>query len=73
MNIVYANAQCSVRNGAEIIRLMPGDTWDADDPFVKARPDLFTNTPNVVHRSSGVEVIETATRRPGERRATRRG
>lgn len=73
MKVVYANADCVVAHGLERVRLSKGQTWDADDPFVKARPDMFTDTPAVIHRSAGVEVVESATRRPGERRTTRRG
>ena len=74
MNIVYANAQGSVPWNGTIVRLNPGDTWAADDPFVKARPDLFSDTPNVVHRTTPADrPVEVATRRPGERRGAVRG
>ena len=68
--IVHANAQCSVHFEGLIVRLMPGQPWAADDPFVKARPDLFTVDPAFVHRTTTAPV-EQATRRPGERRTTR--
>jgi hypothetical protein len=67
--IVYAAAQCSVRHNNMTIRLMPGDPWDASDPFVRARPDLFSDVPAMVHRT----VVEQATAAPGERRMTKRG
>lgn len=52
------------------------DAWPADDPLVKARPDLFSDDPTRTFTSSGARTapaeVETATRRPGERRGTRR-
>lgn len=68
--IVHANAHGSVRYEGQIIRLLPGQPWAADDPFVIARPDLFTDDPAFVHRTT-IAPVETATRRPGERRNTR--
>lgn len=52
------------------------DPWVANDPLVKARPDLFSDAPERVFTSGGARSapaeVETATRRPGERRSTRR-
>jgi len=47
--------------------------WEADDPFVKSHPDLFSDVPQKVHRTTTAPVIETATAAPGEVRNTRRG
>lgn len=30
-----------------------GDVWWADDPFVLARPDLFSSTPLIAHSTIG--------------------
>lgn len=61
------------------VNLTAGEAWDADDPVVATRPDLFTDSPPFVRRTSGGLVvtqradIEDATARPGERRGgTRR-
>lgn len=50
-----------------IVRLVEGQAWDADDPFVKARPHLFIFT-DAPTRST----VEKATKVPGEKRETRR-
>lgn len=68
--IVYATAQTSVHFGGLVVRLAPGQPWDASDPFVKARPELFSSTPAFVHRTAAP--VEEATAVPGERRTTKR-
>lgn len=45
-----------------------GDAWDADDPIVKAHPELFSDTPVTVHSSFGKRTVEQATAAPGEKR-----
>jgi hypothetical protein len=49
-----------------------GQAWDARDPLVKARPDLFTaNAPESTIRTSAplsIPLVETATAEPGELR-----
>lgn len=69
---VVALATTSVGWDGGRVRLSEGDLWAADDPFVKAHPDLFTDDApaRMIHRT--VAPIEQATRRPGERRDTRR-
>lgn len=64
---VYPNCRAVVawQNGR--VRLSPEQSWDADDPFVKARPELFNLDPGRVQRT---EVAESATRAPGEVRRT---
>lgn len=69
--IVYASADCVVRHHGLAVRLVPGEPWDGDDPFVKQRPDLFRDVPDTVHRT--VAPVEQATAQPGERRMTKRG
>ncbi|HWB37486.1 MAG TPA: hypothetical protein VHA75_15830 [Rugosimonospora sp.] len=38
-----------------MVTLHKGETWFADDPFVKARPDLFSSTPTYVRNTMGAE------------------
>ena len=67
--IVHAAQTCSSTDPATgmIVRLVQGEPWNADDPFVKARPQLFIFT-DVPTRST----VESATKAPGEKRETRR-
>lgn len=61
---VVAAATCVTAdmNGVRV-RLTEGVVWDASDPFVLYRPDLFRNLMPNDRQPSGVE---TATRAPGE-------
>ncbi|RBQ21608.1 hypothetical protein DP939_02545 [Spongiactinospora rosea] len=52
------------------VHLLRDQPWDADDPFVKARPDLFAEHPQDPQRTA--PPVERATQAPGERRQTRR-
>lgn len=71
MGIVVAVNTANVSCGGRRWHVQRGSAWAADDPVVKAHPDLFTAEAGAnVHRSVPVE---QATRAPGERRATRRG
>lgn len=54
------------------IRMRPNDVWHADDPFVLARPDLFSATPVIVHSTEGRESPAT-TPVEGRRKARARG
>lgn len=69
MSVVYANCNTSVGapNGS-IQQLNIGEVWDADDPLVKARPELFDLSPTRVKSSSGYGFVEQATAAPGEKR-----
>lgn len=69
---VHPNCVAVVRHEGGRVRLNPADTWNADDPFVKARPDLFSSDPLDVAHSTGFDpAVERATKAPGERRMTR--
>ena len=46
-------------------RLVLDHPWDADDPFVKAKPDLFRADPEHVQTS-----VEQTTANPGQKRRT---
>ena len=67
---VFAKSTCAVGFGGGVVRLHMGDPWRADDPFVKARPDMFADDPPgaVVRHTGGVE---QATAAPGEKRGAR--
>jgi hypothetical protein len=69
VKIVYAKTTTSVggQNGM-IQRLTVGEPWNADDPLVIARPDLFSPEPVRVQTSQGWQVVEQATAAPGEKR-----
>lgn len=80
--IVFA-AETGQVGGVQVKR---GEAWAADDPLVRQFPGSFTDAPYRVRRSVPVPAgdplappaeherpIERGTRRPGERRAIRRG
>jgi hypothetical protein len=71
MAYVFPTSVCVVRHGEGRVHLNPDQQWDADDPFVKARPDLFTENPLNVQRTVAEPPVERATRAPGEKRTTR--
>jgi hypothetical protein len=69
---VYANSSCHVGYpGGGVVYVEAGQEWLADDPLVKARPDLFRDDApeGTVH---GRAPVETATAEPGETRTTAR-
>jgi hypothetical protein len=77
--VVFAAQSCSVVNPASglKIRLVAGEAWAADDPFVRLRSDLFRDLPKVV-RSTGpagvVDIpVESAVAVPGVKRQVKRG
>lgn len=61
----------TVRYDNRLIRMHVDQVWSADDPFVRARPDLFADEPLSVNRT-GEPPIERATARPGEKRTVRK-
>lgn len=71
MDIVYAK-QTTHLIGRGIL-IVAGEAWDASDPIVRERPDLFAADPSKV-RSSRTDSgdVEQATASPGEKRSTRR-
>lgn len=70
MSYKFANSTCAVRHDGGVVRLHLGDPWHAEDPFVKARPDLFNDDPPSA-TVRGAAPVEDATSRPGERRGSR--
>ena len=74
--IVVAKDTVNVTHDGQRVHIERGTAWVADDPLVQQYPDLFTDDERYVHRTTrapGLDGIETATRRPGERRGVRRG
>lgn len=51
MEFVYSANDGLVQNNVNggTVYLRPGEVWRADDPFVLARPDLFSRVPTVLH------------------------
>lgn len=71
MALVFANCTTWLANG----HLIQDEAWDADDPIVKARPDLFNDEPSVVRgvrKPPPEDGVETATAEPGEKRTRTR-
>lgn len=60
MHKVHASRSCIVTHNGVPVVVREGDPFDADDPLVRAFPDVFPPD------------VEEATARPGERRTTRR-
>lgn len=77
MEIVYVYANFSgtvlyAPTGA--VESNAGDVWFADDPFVKARKDLFSSTPPTVRSTVGREApAATPLGESKPRKTTRRG
>jgi hypothetical protein len=83
MRAVYARrtAAVSLPSGA-VVGIQQGTHWPADDPVVKANPDMFSDDPRhgmLFSRPLQADdypdapVVEQATAAPGERRNVRRG
>ena len=66
----FCTSACVVGWQGQTMHLTANTVWRADDPFVKAHPDLFADTPERIETSRGVVVrgVEQATAAPGERR-----
>ena len=75
MSYVYANCDAVAYEDGKRLQVVRDQIWDAGDPFVKARPDLFSTEPRKVNRTVPAmgNVVESATAAPGEKRSTRRG
>ena len=74
--IVFALASLSTTdpNTGLIVRIVEGEPWAAEDPFVRARPELFAAAPERIRRTvPAAPVVEKATKAPGEKRTTKRG
>lgn len=74
-DIVFAASSLSTADPTTgfLVALVEGEVWAADDPLVRLRPDLFTDSPPVIRRTApAVAPIEAATKAPGERRSVKR-
>lgn len=67
-NLVYALGECVAYVDGVRVVTHENEPWNAKDPVVKKRPDLFSELP-VTTRGT----VEQATAAPGEKRNTRRG
>jgi hypothetical protein len=75
MKVVYATQTASIMmpEGYPVTVLL-GTHWWADDPVVRANPDLFSDDPrNGLVGHAPADEVETATAEPGQRRSVRRG
>jgi hypothetical protein len=72
--IVFAMQTCTTTdpNTGLIVRTVEGEPWLADDPFVKAKPELFGAQPHRIRRTTTAKPVETATKTPGEKRKVTR-
>lgn len=71
MGLAFPKQPATVRFNGRLYNVPAGEPWDADDPLVRAHPDLFDTEPAKVHRTTAGPV-EQATAAPGERRTVRR-
>lgn len=77
MNVVYAVGSEYVNLTVGRVHVIKGTHWPADDPAVRARPELFSPDPRygmlyTVEPDGWDAPVETATAAPGERRSVRR-
>lgn len=77
MSVVFVKESASTAVEGRRVRLQKDEAWDADDPVVKARPDLFVDRPERVMVSTEkpartASPIEQATAAPGEKRTTKK-
>lgn len=70
----FCTTACVIGWHGQEIHLRANTVWPADDPFVKAHPELFADSPEIVESSTGAVYrgVEQATAAPGEKRAVRR-
>lgn len=45
MGLKFANCDTTCMHNGRRVQLHENEPWDADDPFVKARPELFAAEP----------------------------
>lgn len=78
-NYVFPRSVGVVHWNGGLVRLNAGQVWAADDPFVKARPELFSVSPEFLSTTRdprgqiGRREVEAATKAPGEKRGAVRG
>jgi len=69
MNVVFATSNAWITQG---VYTAEGEPWDAEDPLVKSRADMFSDDPKYARRSSPYVPVETASADPSEGRTARR-
>ena len=69
---VWATGDCVVRIGNVRATIHLGECRHDWDEVVKARPELFSDTPTKIVSPVGQPPVEQATAGPGEKRSTRR-
>lgn len=81
IQVVYAKQPIRTMAGGVMTSFPPGAHWPADDPYVLAHPEQFSDDPRYFMAFTEVRPgylgdedipVETATAVPGERRTTRR-
>lgn len=79
-SIVFAKTNSVVAFGGRRVPIAVGEPWDADDALVSQYPDLFAENVRAVRTTTDPrgfreleQQVEQATRRPGEKRTSRRG
>lgn len=75
MKVVYATASTQTWSAGRPVSIVVGQHWPADDPIVKAFPDLFSDDPRYgLHFTVAPDdaPAEQATAAPGEKRSTKR-
>ena len=77
--IAFVKHSASTFVDGKRIRLVKDEAWDAADPVVKARPDLFSGLPERLQssvekpaRPRAVAAVEAASAAPGEKRSVRK-
>lgn len=74
MEFVYSNNEGDVLHApTRAVEMHVGDVFDADDPFVLARPDLFSKTPVIVRSTVGRNERREPTPLDIKRKARARG
>ena len=75
----FPKGASAVRWQGRLVRINQGQVWPDDDPFVLAHPDLFSFAPDKLSTTKNPrgeimrdEVVEQATKAPGEKRAAKR-
>ncbi len=69
---VFASCTTTFAGPAGKVHLTEDEPWVADDPFVKAHPELFRASPSNPKRTVPERpAVEQATAAPGERRGAR--
>lgn len=61
------------RSDSSVVTMARGTVWAGDDPFVAERPDLFSETPSVVHNTTGAVQVDAPPLEAKRGKRSRRG